>query len=189
MQVSLLFQYLLYQQKLSLPGIGTLYMELLPARLEFVNKKLIAPHYVIRYTMEQEPADQNLIDFLVEHTGADEATTQNNFNEWLYQSKQQLDAKGSFSFLPIGTLTKEMANTYSFAPAYNTTDFLPPVAVERISPQGLGHDVRIGDTVHNSIDLQENSDDEIPVPKKYFWLIVTVLSVLSIAAIAAYYLL
>jgi len=167
-----------------MPGIGTFTIENIPARLDFINKKIHAPLPVIRFTMDHTPADAHFITYLAKEWQMDEETAITSYNEIVYQHNTALVDVGNTEIPFIGKLTREFAHTYSFQPAYQANNLLEEVAAERIINVQNGHEVRVGEDYLNSQDILANQ----PAKKSYSWLIAAgVITMVDALIIAAYH--
>lgn len=131
MQAQLL-KYFISHGKLPLSGIGTFYLEHVPARLDFAGKKLHPPVQAIRFTLENTTVENKLYDYLQQEFNEDQADVIRRYNDLCYGLKQQLNAQGRILLAGLGWLQKEFLNTYTFTPLSDLATLFRPIDIERI---------------------------------------------------------
>ncbi len=181
-----LYKYLVLRKKLSLPGIGLFVADEVPARIDFVNKKLYPYLPVIRFTQGTALADKYFYRFIAIGLDVDELEAIQRFNEFTFHIKEQFSINGFVDFPGIGRLTKQFSNTYSFKPATSVQSFYPEVHAERVIRKNAGHLVKVGEDEISSLDMAGPVEEG--TSEKNWMIHVLVLALISALVIAYYYL-
>ncbi len=180
-----LYQYLIFNKKLSIPGIGSFIVENKNATLNFVDKIIYPPLPVINYTAEKLPADKNFFTSLSRQLNVDETSAENKFNEFTSSFTHQISQNGSITLPGIGILTKQFYSTFTFEPQQNIQTLFPEIHAERVVRKNAEHTVLVGESEKTSVQMQEFLQEETPVKK--WWVPAAVLAVIGVAALILYY--
>jgi len=181
-----LYKYLVLHKKLSLPGIGVFITDEVPARIDFVNKKLYPFLPIIRFTQGAALADKYFYNFIANGLKVDELEAIQKFNECIFHIKDQFATNGFVDLPGIGRLTKQFANTYSFKPLNTTLAYYPDVHAERVIRKNAPHTIKIGEDEVSSVAVEEEVEQ---VDEEKNWKIhALVLALIAGMAIAYYYL-
>lgn len=181
-----LYKYLVLHKRLSLPGIGLFVTDEVPARIDFVNKKLYPFLPIIRFTQGTALADKYFYNFIARGLNIDELEAIQKFNEFIFHVKEQFTTNGFVDLPGIGRLTKQFANTYSFKPISTTQAFYPDVHAERVIRKNAAHTIKIGEDEVSSIPVTEEVVEN--TEEKNWKIHVLVLALISAMVIAYYYL-
>ena len=161
-----LYCYLVTHQQLSLPGIGTFFMEREPAVASFPNKRMAPPSYHFRLDEKEQTPPMSFYKWLSHtlSTSNHEAVTQ--FNDFVFDLKNKIIYGHTVIWHDLGTLQKGLNNTIKFQPKENII-FEEPVIAEKIIRSNATHTVKVGE--------QEKTSDEMnaalrPVKKERNWL-------------------
>jgi len=180
-----LYKYLALHKKLSLPGIGSFTTDEVPARIDFVNKRLYPFMPVIRFIQGTPMADKYFYPFIAQGLQVDELEAIQKFNEFGFHLKEQFSINGFVDFPGIGRLTKQFSNTYSFKPLVTVQPFYPDLHAERVIRKNAGHTIRIGEDEVHSLDTAEETVAENSEEKN--WKVHALVLALIAAMVIAYY--
>ncbi len=179
--VDLIVRFLSTHKKVSLKGIGSFSVELLPARLDFPNRLLHAPETILHYSSEAED-DQVFAEWLIkeQQQPADNIKTQlQNFTD---EFKRILNSKQEVELAGIGRFVKEENQLIHFTSAFETIVGTPVVA-EKIIRKNTQHSIRVGEEEKSNVEMEELLLRKHRKPLNFWWLTVIALVILSIVAI------
>lgn len=179
-----LYQYLILNRQLYLPGIGVFTIENLPAALDIVHKQVHAPLSVIRFHNEAASAEKQFFHFLEQRLQTDELNAIRMFNDFLYNIKQQFEQQQHLHLPFIGTLKKAEQESIVFTPAYEIETYLPPVTAERIIRKNNEHTIRSGEEEFTRSEMEKKLKRNVShQPAAWLWYAL-LLFILGLAAIA-----
>ena len=183
-----LYKYLIFYKRLNLPGIGSLTVEQLPGRLDFLNKQLHSPIPVIRFTSDKAAAsDKQLFEFLAADMGLSELDAIRQFNDLTFHLKDELNRKGQVALQGIGTLKKEFGDNFAFQPEVSIQQYFPDASAERVVRKEATHTVKVGEDERSSDEMMEILSDEEPEAADKWWMYALILGILGLAAVVYYY--
>lgn len=161
-----LFQYLLFHKELSVPGIGTFFLERKPAANDFFNKRINPPAYIFALQPTSNLPPKKFFNWLsvALHISYQDAVLQ--FDNFAVNIKQQISKGGIIDWKGVGVLSKGLAGEIKFKPEKEMI-LEKPVTAEKIIRLNAEHMVRVGEDNKTSAEMVEllNQTQE----KKSFW--------------------
>jgi hypothetical protein len=180
-------KYFSIYKHVTIPGIGSFYVETGSAQLDFINRAIHAPLHSIKYDNENHKTDEWFFSFLSKETDQSEPDSINEFNEFSQSLKEQLESSGAIQLQGIGTVAKNGDN-YLFTPDNTVQNFFPDLVAERVIRQNAEHTVKVGEQHKTSTEMQEQLLRKVEVKKERWWIAAIILGAAGVAAIVYYYL-
>jgi hypothetical protein len=179
---SLIASYLFQQKSVSLPGLGRLNIETLPAQSDFVNKWMQAPQATIRYSSEAIAHEQDgLVQYIGQKKGISWHAATDMLAHWVAETKTVLQKNGQFYLAYTGTFFQK-GTQLSFTQASLPTAFFPQVIAERVIHPDADHSMLVGDKETTAAKMTEYFAEE-PVRKRRWWVAALVIALLSLGLI------
>lgn len=158
----ILHQYLIQHKSLSLPGLGTLELQNIPAISNFSAHLVEPPMQKIIFDDMHDAPDKNLFQFVAARLDIEEWEAIKQVNDFSYEIKNQLKQKGEVEWDRVGVLLTEPGGSIILNAKTITYDFMEPVPALRIIRTGASHTILRGDTEVNEIFLRQQAEfDEI----------------------------
>src|SRR5690606_16028798 len=89
--VNLICSYLLQHKSISIPGLGTIYVERIPAQSDFVNRQLLPPAYHYRFDRYFDVPARDFFIFLGARKNIKDYEAIKLYNEWAQTLRNELD--------------------------------------------------------------------------------------------------
>ena len=163
-----LYEYLVLNKQLSIPGIGTFLLERKPAGTDITHRQITPPLFSIRLDTTSETPAKKLFYWLAAklHIHYHEAIVR--FNSFSYDLKQQVMAGNKITWQGVGTFSKAISGEIRFDSLVKDHRFDPPVSATRMIRDKAVHTVRVGEEERTSDEMTEwlNPDQE---KKSYWW--------------------
>ena len=186
-----LYRYFILNNKLALPGIGSFSTENVPAKIDFVSKRLTAPSKNILFANNNAGMDKQLLLYLSKELKLSDTDTVKSFTEFVKHLAKSV-VNGGAELPGLGTLQKAVSGEIYFYPEYKSNKALREISLdtEEISNANI---VDLYGTVETEIITQKV---EIPESEKlhlhdnetdYWWLYALILAIMGIGALAWYY--
>ncbi len=173
-----LFQFLLLHKELPVPGIGTFLLERDSASIDFPNKQITAPAYLVTFKQSAEAPGKNFFNKLsgLLHQSTKDSVMQ--FNDFAFDLKKQVMNGVVIDWKGIGILQKGLAGDIRLMPA---SDWLlqPPVAAEKVIREKADHMVRVGEEERTAAEMTEMLNQP-EMKKSYWWVYAMVIGILSV---------
>ena len=173
-----LYQFLLLQKQLHVPGIGTLLLERKPATIDFPNKKIDPPVYLVVFEPLTGSPSKKLFAWLsqVLHISNQEAVIR--FNEFASGLKKQLVDGDIINWNGVGTISKGLGADVKFTAA-DPLALESPVPAEKVIRDKAEHMVRVGEEERTSVEMTEMLNRQ-EVKKSYWWVVAAATALVAV---------
>ncbi len=173
-----LYQFLLLQKELPVPGVGTFLLDRNIASVDFPNKQIIAPAYQVSLSPDVEVPGKSFFHKLsgLLHQSAKDTVMQ--FNDFAFELNRQVMNGAVIDWKGIGILQKGLAGDIKLIPSTDWP-FQATVAAEKVIREKADHMVRVGEEEKTSAEMTEmlNQPEE---KKSYWWVYAMIAGILSV---------
>lgn len=181
--VDLVVRYLSFQKKVSLQGIGTFSVEHLPARLDFPNRLLHAPEFILHFSPSSAAVTDEQFDNWLQHelnvSREEVRVMQENLST---DFQRTLAEKGNFTLNGLGIFTKDEQQLLHFSSLYETVKG-NPVTAEKVIRKNTSHSVLVGEQEKTSKEMTEILTGTKRKPLNLWWMIALALFLSALIAI------
>lgn len=185
----LLQGWLASQQKLALPGLGTLQIDTTAAELDFISKRINPPVQEIVFADSIIKADKNFYQYLSNGLHVDETSAIVQFTDFVTDITNKLDADGAAKMKGIGEFYTGHDKKTSFLPYRFTFKSMNPLTAEKILRHKESFDVLQGDVANNSSnaawEIEHASDEQT---EERWWIAALILFAVGAITILYYFL-
>ena len=181
-----LYEYLILNKRLSLPGIGTIEMYKNPAQLDFTNKQFLAPYYSFKIESANDKPAKKLFDWLCSSSGIAEWDAIKAVNDFSFELKKKLSEEGEVKWEKVGVFRRNMNGDIKLDPATVSLQSEQPVIAEKVIRVKAEHTVLVGEQERTAIEMEEYFAQSSP-KRNYAWIIALVLTVLAIMFVGWYF--
>jgi len=137
--------YLHQHKSLSIPGIGTIYIERTPARSDFTNKQILPPGFHYRFDRFYDTPDKQFFSFLARKKNVADYEAMQWYNDWAYETSARLKTDSIIFWDGVGAIKREDSGDVVFEPLAPIETFLLPVTATRIIRSDTTHTMIVGD--------------------------------------------
>ena len=130
--IATLNSYLVQHKSISIPGLGTIYVERIPAHSDFVNRQILPPSYHYRFDKYTDTPDKDFFTYLAEHHSIADYEAIRLFNDWANNFRNSIKQHELIEWNEIGTFTKDASGDIVFEPISAAGSYLKPVPAERV---------------------------------------------------------
>ena len=180
--VDLVLRYLSFQKKVSLQGIGTFSVEHLPARLDFPNRLLYAPEFILHYSTSVTGNDEQFETWLQTelNMGREEVKIlQQNLSD---EFQRTLFEKGETTLNGLGIFTKDEQRLLHFSSLFESVKG-NPVTAEKIIRKNTSHSILVGEQEKTSEEMTELLTGTKRKPLNLWWMVAAALFLCALIAI------
>jgi hypothetical protein len=173
-----LYQYLILNRQLNIPGIGTFQLERTPAEPDFASKLIHPPSFTIALHHGQSNTPTRLFNWLAAAMNISERDAVIRFNDFAFALKDKVMKGDKLQWNGIGVLSKGLAGEIRFEPQVKNQAVGLPVAAVKVLREKAEHTVRVGEDYNTSAHMIEllNPAEE---KKSYWWAAALILLLLS----------
>jgi len=181
-----LYEFLLLNKKISLPGIGTISLGQGPAQHDFPNKQFIAPVSFFTIDPKNDKPSKKLFDWLSSSLNITEWEAIKSVNDFSFDLKKNLSEFGEVNWEKIGVLRRSDTGDLKLDSQNISLLSEPPVTAEKVIRVKAEHTVLVGEKEKTSVEMEEYFAGS-PTKKNYTWLIAVILTVLAVMFIGWYF--
>ena len=200
---NVLVSYLLQHKSISIPGLGSMYIERIPAQTDFVNRRILPPDYHFRFDKYFDAPDKDFFTYLAKQQNIADYEAIKWYNEWAYELRSKLREGQVVEWQGIGTLKKDISGEIVFESAGRIPSLQEPTPANRVIHTHTQHTMLVGDqevtrkisNMESGPSVSDNNvisgDEQVPdyppypeePPKKKWWLFALVIAVVALSVI------
>ena len=182
--VQVLNAYLYQHRSLSIPGLGTIYLETFPANVEVADRTMLSPVYRFRFDKYFDAPDKEFFAFVATQRNILDYEAIKWYNEFSFELRNRIRAEEQVSWDGVGILKKDSSGGVQFEAAPAPMLFLQPVPAMRVSRQDAQHNLVVGDRERTSGEMNEWLHDEEVQRRKFpWWIIAVILAVIGLSVL------
>lgn len=185
--LTVLNSYLIQHKRLSIPGLGTIYVENVPARTDFINKRILPPTYHYRFDKYFDAPDKEFFAYLaLQHQVADYEAIK-WYNEWAYELRNRIRNEDAVAWEGVGVLKKDISGEIAFEAAGAIPDYLDDAPAERVIRQDARHKMLVGDRETTSTEMTEVLATESHVERTNWWIYALIIAAVLLGILFFYF--
>jgi len=181
-----LYEFLLLNKKLRLPGIGTITLCQTSAQHDFSNKQFIAPAFFFTIDPKNDKPSKKLFDWLSFSLNITEWEAIKSVNDFSFDIKKKLSENGEVGWEKVGVIRRNNDGDLKLDPQNILLQSEPPVTAEKVIRVKAEHIVLVGEKEKTSVEMEEFFAGS-RAKKNYTWLIALILTVLAVMFIGWYF--
>jgi len=178
--MDVLKSYLVQNKSINIPGLGTVYMETVPAQSDFVNKQLLPPHYVYRFDKYFDAPDKEFFSYLSSRKKIPDYEAIKWYNELAYNIRSDIRNKEEAVWGEIGIFKKDEAGEIVFEETALHLPLFSPVPAERVVRTNASHHMWVGDRETTTTQMSELLQEEVYVEKEAWWIYALILAAVGL---------
>ena len=182
----ILYEFLLLNKKLSLPGIGTIALCQNSAMLDFSNKQFTAPSFYFTIETRNDKPSKKLFDWLSSTLDITEWDAIKSVNDFSFALKKKLSENGEVNWENVGVIRRDNNGDLKLEMQNILLQSEQPVTAQKVIRVKAEHTVLVGEKEKTSVEMEEYFA-ESPAKKNYSWLIAVILTVLAVMFIGWYF--
>lgn len=180
-----LYRYLILNNKLPVPGIGTFLLQRQSAVSDFPNKRILPPSFSIKLEQNEATSVDGLFKWLGEALKISDQEVRQKYALFTSNLKNQITNGDVIKWHEVGTLSKGLGSEIKFVP--NEILILEtPVSAERVIRKHAEHNVRVGEDERTSEEMITyfNPTEE---KKSHWWAAALVIGLVSVMFLGWYF--
>jgi hypothetical protein len=185
--VQLIKTYLLQNKSISIPGLGTIYVERTPAQTDFVNRRLLPPSYHFRFDKYFDAPGKDFFTFLAARNRVEDYEAIKIYNEWALQLRNNISTDNATPIQGVGSLKRDVSGEIIFESSGPAETFHLPVPAERIIRTNARHTMLVGDREVTNVEMSYYLHDENRNKKNRWWIAAVVIAIVALLAIVIHF--
>jgi hypothetical protein len=177
--------YLFQHRSISIPGLGTIYLETFPASVEVADRAILPPAYRFRFDKYFDAPDKEFFAYLASQGKILDYEAIKWYNEFAFDLRNRIRNEEEVPWEGVGILRKDGSGNILFESAPAPAFFQQPIPAMRVNRQDAVHTLLVGDRERTSGEMNEWLQEENARPKKFrWWIIALILAVAGLAVLA-----
>jgi hypothetical protein len=174
--------YLFQHRSISIPGLGTIYLETFSASVDVADRTILPPLYQFRFDKYFDSPDREFFAYIASQQNVLDYEAIKWYNEFSQELRSRLRTEESVSWEGVGILRKDEAGHVVFEPASTSGVFMTPTPAVRVNRQNAKHTLLVGDQERTNVEMNEWLLDEEGANKKKrsWWIAALVLAILAL---------
>ena len=181
-----LYEFLLLNKKLSLPGIGTISLCKNSAQLDFMNKQFTAPGFYFTIESRNDKPSKKLFEWLASSRGISEWDAIRSVNDFSFALKNKLSETGEVNWENVGVIRRDNNGDLKLQSKEILLQSEVPVIAEKVFREKAEQTVLVGEQEKTAVEMEEYFAENTG-KRNYTWLIAVVLIVLAFMFIGWYF--
>lgn len=178
--MDILNNYLYQHKSISIPGLGTLHMDRMPARTDFVNRQILAPFYTFRFDQYFDAPDKDFFGYLASRKQIPDFEAMKWFNEFSLDLRTRIRNREEVNWLGLGSFFAGENGEIYFKSDPHTGPQIKPVGAERIIRNNAEHHLLVGDVERTTTEMPELLTETF-VEKESWWTYAVIIAAIALS--------
>lgn len=177
--------YLFQHRSISIPGLGTIYLETFPAHVDVADRTVLPPIYRFRFDKYFDAPEKEFFAYLATQGKMLDYEAIKWYNEFAFDLRNRIRNEDEVPWEGIGVLKKDGSGNILLESATAPAFFLRPVSAMKVNRQDAVHTLLVGDRERTSGEMNEWLQVEgVSRRRLSWWLIALLLVVIALAILA-----
>ena len=183
----ILNKYLFQHRSISIPGLGSLVAENIPAVADFANKQLLPVQVKFRFDKYYDVPDKSLFSYLSAVKNMPDFEAMAWFSDFAASLRARIKKEEEAVWQDVGTFRKDFGGEIVFEPFSPSYELYPAVPAERIIRADATHSILVGDKEKTNYEMTELLNDESYVEKESWWIYALILAAVGLSVLFFYF--
>jgi hypothetical protein len=174
-------KYLFQHKSISIPGLGSLVAETIPAVSDFANKQLLPVQIKFRFDKYFDVPDREFFAWLSSKKNIPDFEVIKWYNEFATDLRNKIRVDEEAVWQGVGVFKKDFGGEVVFEPHASPYELYPAVKAERIIRTDAMHSILVGDKEKTNYEMTEFLSDEVYVEKESWWIYALILAAIGLS--------
>ena len=180
--------YLYQHRSISIPGLGTIYLETLPAAVDVADRTMLPPAYQFRFDKYFDAPDAAFFSYIANQQNILDYEAIKWYSEFSFELRNRIKNEDAVSWDGVGILKKDGTGNVLFEPAESPLQFMQPTPAMRVNRQNAQHTLLVGDRERTSEEMNEWLHDDARRRRRVaWWVIALIIAIAGLAFLGWYF--
>lgn len=161
--------YLFQHRSISIPGLGSIYLETHPANVDVAERTILPPVYQFRFDKYFDAPDREFFSFIATQRNMLDFEAIKWYNEFSFELRNRIRTEDQVNWEGVGTLKKDNAGNVIFESITDNGLYMSPTPALRVNHQNARHTLLVGDQEKTNFEMNEWLHDEVSGKKQLSW--------------------
>ena len=176
-------KYLFQHKSISIPGLGSLVAETIPAVSDFANKQLLPVQLKFRFDKYFDLPDRDFFTYLAHKKNIPDFEAIKWYNEFAAALRNKIRTEEEAVWDGVGVFRQDFGGEVVFVPNAAQFELYPAVKAERIIRADAKHSILVGDKEKTNYEMTELLGDETYVEKESWWIYALILAAICLSVL------
>ena len=181
-----LYEFLILNKKLSLPGVGTIGLFQRSSQYDFGDRRFTSPSYFFKIESKDDKPSKRLFDWLYSSLGVTEWDAIRAINDFSFDLRTKISEEGEMNWEKVGVFRRDNNGDIKLDSHKIFLQSETPIAAEKVIRAKAEHTVLVGEKERSSVQMEEYFAQVSP-KKNYTWIIAVILTLLAVMFIGWYF--
>ena len=181
--IEVLNNYLAQHKSINIPGMGTLYLERVPARTDFVNRQLLPPIFTYRFDKYFDAPDRDFFVYLASKKNIADYEAIKLYTEFAFDLRAKVKNGQEAIWDGVGKFGIDENGEIFFEADGVLKELWSPVPAERVIRAHQDHAMLVGDRERTTNEMSAYLSENIHVEKASWWIYALILAALALSLI------
>jgi hypothetical protein len=168
---TILNKFLYLNKSIPVSGLGTIFLENMPATVDASTRTLLPPSFRFRFDKFYDSPDKNLFAFLSDQQNISDYEALRQYNDFAYALRDRLNYFREAEWEGLGTLRKDDTGDIQFESIVSRPFFLQPVPAEKVVRTNAKHMMLVGDRHRSNREMSDWFAEEPIHGNRHWWLV------------------
>jgi hypothetical protein len=179
--------YLFQHRSISIPGLGTIYLETFPANVDVADRTMQPPVFRFRFDKYFDAPDATFFSYLATQRNSLDYEAIKWYNEFSFELRNRIRSEEQVTWDGVGILKKDGAGNVLFESVVSHLSFLQPTPAIRVNRQDAQHTLLVGDRERTSGEMNEWLLENTGRRKLSWWVIALILGGVGLLFLGWYF--
>ena len=179
----ILNKYLFQHKRISIPGLGSLVAETIPAISDFANKQMLPVRFKFRFDKYFDVPDKNFFTYLSQKKNIPDFEAIRWYNDFAAELRSKIKSEEEAVWQQVGVFKKDFGGEVVFEPYAPQYELYPAVKAERIIRADAKHSILVGDKEKTNYEMTELLGDEVYIEKESWWMYALILAAIGLSVL------
>ncbi len=165
---NVLNNYLFQHKSISVPGLGTIYLEKLPAKKDAQGNNILPPAYYFRFDKYFDAPDKDFFLHLAAEKNIPDYEAIKWYNEFSFELRNKIRQEEKAEWEGVGILKKDEEGNIIFESTAGTPGFMQPVPADFVKRVHTEPDLLVHE-IENNVPANESTYAEEIIGEKNSW--------------------
>jgi hypothetical protein len=179
--------YLFQHRSISIPGLGTIYLETLAANVDVADRTMQPPAFRFRFDKYFDQPDKEFFAYLAAQSNTLDYEAIKWYNEFSFDLRNRIRSEDQVSWDGVGILKKDGSGNVLFESSEAPVLFLRPTPAIRVNRQDAQHTLLVGDRERTSGEMNVLLQEANGRRGLSWWVIALILAGVGLAILGWYF--
>lgn len=167
--------YLFQHRSISIPGLGTIYLETQPASVDVAERMMLPPGYQFRFDKYFDAPDKEFFSYIAAHQNILDFEAIKWYSEFSFELRNRIKNEDAVNWDGVGVLKKDGSGNVLFEPSAIPLHYMQPAPAVRVNRQNAQHTLLVGDRERTSEEMNEWLHDEANGRRRIAWWVIALI--------------